>query len=196
MLYFYGVKLALESFAGGRFSREALKNFIVPENYWRTLENRLTFDELCVSATDRVLDVGSPKLLSLFIAERLRAEVYATDIENYFVNDYAGFRRQRGIAESKFHALEADGRSLPFPDGHFTRAYSMSVLEHIPDRGDSECVKKIARTLAPGERRPHGPVCARECRGIQESRIILLVRKFGRGRRDVETVLPAALQRE
>ncbi len=166
MLYFYGVRLALESIAGGRFSREALKNLIVPENYWRTLENRLTFDELGVSASDRVLDVGSPKLLSLFIADRLKAEVYATDIESYFVNDYAAFRRQRGIQDTRFHALEADGRHLPFPDGHFSRAYSMSVLEHIPERGDSECVKEIARTLAPGGvfvlTVPFAPVSAEE----------------------------------
>ena len=77
MLYFYGVKLGLESLVRGRFSRESVKNVIVPENYWRTLENRLTFDELHASASDRVLDVGSPKLLSLFLAERVMAEVYS-----------------------------------------------------------------------------------------------------------------------
>lgn len=150
MLYFYGLKLGLASLVRGRFSRESVKNVIVPENYWRTLENRLTFDELHASSSDRILDVGSPKLLSLFLADRVRAEVYSTDIEKYFVRDYAAFREQRGIPESRFHVLEADGRNLPFPDGHFTRVYSISVLEHIPGDGDRDCAREIARTMKSG----------------------------------------------
>jgi SAM-dependent methyltransferase len=152
MLYFYGVRLGLESIVKGRISRESVKNVIVPENYWRTLENRLTYDELHASASDRVLDVGSPKLLSLFLADRVKAEVYSTDIERYFMQDYAAFRDQRGIPESRFHVLEADGRNLPFPDDHFTRVFSISVLEHIPGDGDTECVREIARTMKKGGR--------------------------------------------
>jgi SAM-dependent methyltransferase len=147
MLYFYGLRLGLESIARGQVSRESLKNVIVPENYWRCLENRLTYNELRASSSDRVLDLGSPKLLSLFLAERVKADVYSTDIEGYFVRDYGAFGHQRGIPDSRFHVLEADGRSLPFPDNHFTRVYSISVLEHIPGTGDSECAREIGRTL-------------------------------------------------
>jgi len=150
MLYLYGVKLGIESIVRGRLTREAVKNVIVPENYWRTLENRLTFEELGATAADRVLDVGSPKLLSLFLADRVGAEVYSTDIERYFLEPYASFRRMRNIPESRFHVMEADGRKLPFPDEHFSRVYSISVLEHIPGEGDSECMREIARTMRPG----------------------------------------------
>jgi len=150
MLYFYGLGVALESIARGRFSRETLKNVVVPENYWRSLENRLTYRELNASSSDTVLDLGSPKLLSLYLADRVKAEVFSTDIEGYFLRDYTAFGRQKGVPESRFHVLEADGRKLPFPDNHFTRAYSISVLEHIPGTGDTECAREIGRTLKSG----------------------------------------------
>jgi len=150
MLYFYGLGLGLESIARGRFSRESLKNVIVPENYWRSLENRLTYGELNASSADTVLDLGSPKLLSLFLADRVKADVYSTDIEGYFLRDYTAFGHQKGVPESRFHVLEADGRKLPFPDNHFTRTYSISVLEHIPGDGDRECAREIGRTLKSG----------------------------------------------
>jgi SAM-dependent methyltransferase len=150
MLYFYGLGVGLESIARGRFSRETLKNVVVPENYWRSLENRLTYRELNASSSDTVLDLGSPKLLSLYLADRVKAEVFSTGIDGYFLRDYAAFGRQKGVPESRFHVLEADGRKLPFPDNHFTRAYSISVLEHIPGTGDMECAREIGRTLKRG----------------------------------------------
>ena len=66
------------------------------------------------------------------------------------MRDYAAFREQREIPESRFHVLEADGRKLPFPDAHFSRVYSISVLEHIPGEGDTECAREIARTMKRG----------------------------------------------
>jgi ubiquinone/menaquinone biosynthesis C-methylase UbiE len=53
----------------------------------------------------------------------------------------------RGIPKERFHALETDGRKLQFPDNYFTKIFSISVLEHIPDDGDTQCMKEIARTL-------------------------------------------------
>jgi SAM-dependent methyltransferase len=150
MLYFYGLGLGLEALARGMFSRETVKNIVAPENYWRGLEFRLTFNELQASPSDRILDVGSPKLLSFYLAERVKADVYSTDIEGYFISHYSGLRNMRGVPECRFHALEADGRCLPFPDGFFTRAYSISVLEHIPGNGDAVCLAEMGRVLRSG----------------------------------------------
>lgn len=149
MLYTYGLRLGLHSILRGRVSREVIKNIVVPANYWRVLEYRLVFDLLEARSSDRILDIGSPKLLSLFLAEKLGAEVYSTDIDRYFIEDYNTFRALRGVPESRFHALEADGRRLQFPECYFTKIYSISVLEHIPEDGDSECMKEVARTLMP-----------------------------------------------
>lgn len=150
MLSTYGIALGLQSLLHGRITKEALKSIVVPENYWRTLEFRLVFEELRPEQSDRILDVGSPKLLSLFLAEKIGAEVYSTDIESYFVDDYTGFQLMRKIPEDRYHPLTADGRHLNFADNYFSKSYSISVLEHIPGSGDTECIKEIARTLRHG----------------------------------------------
>lgn len=150
MFFTYGVRVGVTSLLHGRVTREVAKNLIVPTNYWRSFEFRLVFDELRASAEDRILDVGSPKLLSLYLADRIGADVYSTDIEPYFIDDYTAFRSFLKIPAHRFHLMKADGRTLPFDDGYFSRIYSVSVVEHIPDNGDSACLKELARTLARG----------------------------------------------
>jgi len=150
MFYRYGVRVAVTSLLHGRVTREVAKNLIVPTNYWRSLEFRLVLEELRASAEDRILDVGSPKLLSLYLADRIGANVYSTDIDPYFVDDYVAFRDFLRVPADRFHAMKADGRKLPFDDGYFSRIFSVSVVEHIPDHGDSECLRELARTLARG----------------------------------------------
>jgi SAM-dependent methyltransferase len=152
MLSVYGITLGLQSLLHGRVTKEVLKTLVVPENYWRTLEFRLVYEELQPEQSDRILDVGSPKLLSLFVADKVGAEVYSTDIEDYFVSDYLAFRAIRKIPENLYHPLTADGRCLSFPDGFFSKSFSISVLEHIPGNGDTECIQEIARTLRSGGR--------------------------------------------
>lgn len=104
------------------------------------------------SAADRVLDIGSPKLLSLYLAERVGAEVYSTDLEPHFIDEYEYLARVRGVPEQRFHAAAADGTELPYNDDYFTAIYSISVIEHIPDTGDSACLAEIGRVLRPGGR--------------------------------------------
>jgi SAM-dependent methyltransferase len=41
---------------------------------------------------------------------------------------------------------------LPFEDGSFDRAYSLSVLEHIPAGGDREALGELARVVTPDGR--------------------------------------------
>jgi SAM-dependent methyltransferase len=150
MVFSYGISIGIRSLFHGYFSRESLKNVIVPVNYWRMLEYRLVVDELRPGGSDRILDIGSPKLLSLYLAEKCGGEIYATDIEEYFVSDYEYYRTLRRIPKERYRVLQADGRNLQFMDGFFDKVYSISVLEHIPDDGDSRCMREIARVLKPG----------------------------------------------
>lgn len=129
--------------------KRSLRYVVVPVNYWRDLEFRLAFKEGAFAPGDRVLDVGSPKLLSLYIAERTGATVFATDIEDYFVAEHELLRSLRGIPPERLHTGVEDGRRLSFADDTFDKVYSISVLEHIPDDGDTECVCELARVLAP-----------------------------------------------
>jgi ubiquinone/menaquinone biosynthesis C-methylase UbiE len=102
--------------------------------------------------SDRILDIGSPKLLSLYLAEKIGAEVFSTDIEDYFIQEYSFLRQLIKMSEEKFHIGVEDGRKLSFEDNYFNKIYSISVIEHIPDCGDTECLKEIARVLSSGGR--------------------------------------------
>jgi SAM-dependent methyltransferase len=130
----------------------SLRYLLVPVNYWRATEFPLALREGDFRPGERVLDVGSPKLLSLFVAEKLGAQVTATDIEAYFVPELELLRELRSLAPEALRLQVEDGRRLSFPDDSFDKVFSVSVLEHIPDGGDSECVREIARVLAPGGR--------------------------------------------
>ncbi len=142
------MRIGLHALAHARFTRENLKNIVYPVNYWRTIEYRVVFDALTPSASDRILDIGSPKLLALYIAEKYRSQVCSVDISGNFLGDYQNYRSLRRL--DTYTPAVMDGRNLEFPDNHFTKIFSISVIEHIPGDGDSECLREIGRVLAPG----------------------------------------------
>ena len=145
----YGQAVGVNLLRAGRF-RRGLRYMFQPVAYWRSIEYRLVCNAAHFQASDRILDVGSPKLLSLYLADQVGAEVFATDIEDYFIEEYRSLRRSRKIPTERLHIEVQDGRRLSYADNSFTKAYSISVVEHIPDGGDSECLKEIGRVLAPG----------------------------------------------
>lgn len=147
----YGARLGVRLLARRRVER-GLRYVIVPVNYWRSLEYRLALEACRFTPGERVLDVGSPKLLALWVAERLGARVVATDIEPYFIEEYGLLRSLRRVPEERLRLRVEDGRTLSFGDASFDKVYSLSVLEHIPHDGDSACVRELARVLAPGGR--------------------------------------------
>lgn len=149
MLSGYGMKLGARMLVHGQVKR-GLRFLVVPVNYWRTVEYKLVLDAADFQADDRILDIGSPKLLSLYLAKRVGAQVHATDIEDYFVSEYEYLRNLEGIPPEKYQVSVADGRDLPFENGAFTKVFAISVIEHIPGDGDSVCMREIRRVLAPG----------------------------------------------
>lgn len=148
MLWAYGWSVGWKlSF---RHPRLAIPYLGRPVNYWRSIEYRLITDAADFGPGDRVLDIGSPKLLALHLADRVGAEVFATDIDDYFVERQRVVADVQGVPEGRLHLGVEDGRDLSFADDSFDKVYSLSVLEHIPDDGDSACVAEIARVLRPG----------------------------------------------
>jgi len=129
---------------------QGLKFLIAPVGYWRLVPFTLLEREFRACGARRVLDVGSPKLMSLRFAA-LGAQVVATDLD-----DEAVRRRWMPTAKTlgltRYSAGYVDARQLPYADGSFDLAYSISVIEHIPDHGDSVAIEEMLRVVRPGGR--------------------------------------------
>ncbi|MBE0691122.1 MAG: class I SAM-dependent methyltransferase, partial [Anaerolineae bacterium] len=149
MLYRYGLRVGTSLLMHGKMI-PGLKKVIHPVGYWRVPEYRFVLQEGHFKAGDRVLDIGSPKLLALYLAQHAGVEVYATDVDDYFVAEYEAIRRYQHIPDERLHVQTEDGRKLSFPDNFFDHVYCISTVEHIPGTGDSDCVREMMRVLKPG----------------------------------------------
>jgi SAM-dependent methyltransferase len=98
-----------------------------------------------VSDGDRVLDVGcGTGSLSFTLPEIANvAAVAGIDLTPAFVE----FARTRST-DPRFTFRQADARALPFEDDSFDRAYSMLVLQFIPDA--ARAVSEMRRVVRPG----------------------------------------------
>jgi SAM-dependent methyltransferase len=149
-LYRFGLRVGLKSLQ--RAPREGLKSLMLPVEYIRCAEGRYVLQHLAVEPGHRVLDIGSPKLPSLFLAARVGAEVHATDLLDYFFARYGAYADAvLGLRRRHLYHMEAqDARSLSYPDRSFDRVFSISAIEHIADDGDRQAMEEIARVLKPG----------------------------------------------
>jgi SAM-dependent methyltransferase len=131
--------------------RDAIKRLVLPVEYIRCVEFRYVLEHLNIAPDHAVLDVGSPKLLSLFVAARLGARVWATDLVDYFVPAYGAYAASILGSERYRYLMETqDARALTYGDAAFDRVFSVSVVEHIPGDGDALAMGEIARVLKPG----------------------------------------------
>jgi SAM-dependent methyltransferase len=121
-----------------------LVRIVVPLDPSRYVELPWAERELAARRGERVLDLASPKLLAAALA-RSGVDVVSVD---RLESEIAAWRRL--APEVRFEV--ADGRSLPFEDVSFDHAYSLSVLEHIPEPGDEEALRELARVVRPGGR--------------------------------------------
>jgi ubiquinone/menaquinone biosynthesis C-methylase UbiE len=65
------------------------------------------------------------------------------------VGDYTGLDIS-ATARAKYHKrfVQADARAMPFPDGEFDAAWSIAVLEHVPN--PEQALREIRRVIKPG----------------------------------------------
>jgi SAM-dependent methyltransferase len=123
-----------------------------PEYYWfdRAIAGHLAAMPAGVSA--RVLDVGSPKLLGLYLGVRHPAQLTLTDISELNIDEYKPmWQALAARARGKVDFCLEDARQLRFKDASFDVVYSMSVLEHIEgENGDSVALGELVRVLKPG----------------------------------------------
>ena len=122
-----------------------------------------------------VLDLGSPKDLAVVLVRRHGCGVVAVDILEEAValsRRYAAAQGMDGEGPGRIDSRVADGRELPFPDEAFDAAFSVSVLEHIPDGGDTTAIRELARTLPSGrDTRDHGALRTGGVRYLEQGRV-------------------------
>jgi SAM-dependent methyltransferase len=100
----------------------------------------------------KILDVGSPKCLGLYLAHRLNVEVHLTDIYEPAVEESRIlWNAIRDRARGKAVFSVQDGRASSYSGEYFDLVYSMSVIEHVEGTsGDTQGVREMVRVLKPG----------------------------------------------
>lgn len=116
-------------------------------NYVRLMELPLTLTLLEPKKDLRFLDISSPKLLPFFLSISGYRDLVIADNVNYFSRDFSLFGE---FFSFKNHIELLDAQRLPYASSSFDRISSVSVLEHIPERGDSTVIHEVARILRPG----------------------------------------------
>jgi len=120
--------------------------FAAPMNYVRMIELPLTIILLDLKKEFRILDISSPKLLSLYLGTNGFPDITISDVENYFAEDFEIYAKEFGFSPQ---IKTFDATNIPFEDSSFDCVFSVSVLEHVPDDRDREIAKEVARILKP-----------------------------------------------
>jgi len=123
--------------------------YSLPMNYARIMEIPITKHTLGARKEHAILDISSPKSLSLYYMLNGFHDITITDVDSYFIDDFKIYKNEIGNTSAELLTFDAT-RQFPFHDNSFDRIFSVSVIEHFPKGGDSAAIKEIARVLKPG----------------------------------------------
>ncbi len=130
-----------------------IKRLLLPVSYWRAAEFAYVWRQLAAIGTGKVLDMGSPKDLAAILARDRGFSVTAVDIlsEAILLSERQAMAQGlSGDGPGRVTSEVQDGRALTYADDTFDAAYSVSVLEHIPDGGDTAALQELVRVIKPG----------------------------------------------
>ncbi len=120
-------------------------------DYVRCLEFPLVYNHLDLKPGMKLLDAGArTSIFPPFVASRHEVEVHAVDLDETVMGMTA--MADRISLRGTLVAKTGDLRSLPYPDDTFDRVTVISVIEHVPDPGDIDGIRDLARVLKPGGR--------------------------------------------
>ena len=90
--------------------------------------------------SDRVVDLGCGSGRMALWNRDLGAWTVGVDVSPFFATE----------ALARVDLVLGDLRELPFPDGTFTKAYALDVLEHLSPQALADMLREASRVLAPG----------------------------------------------
>jgi len=151
MNYLSNIKLRSELFV--LYCRYRTINMLKNLPLCRYVEYEMVWKIVLSYPKASVLDIGSwYSVWPLFLARR-GYKVTATDLSSA-VTEQIGFAYRVGLGDAvksgRVQVKQADARALPHSDNHFDHLTAISVLEHVPDPGDSVCMREFARVVKPG----------------------------------------------
>ncbi len=126
--------------------RHTLRLLLCPVDLWRYAEFAAVL--AAYRGQSPILDIASPKLLSLVLARRFGAHVFTGDIVRQLGEEiavYACAANRGALTPCVF-----DARALPFANESVPFVYSVSAVEHIGNDGDGQALREMGRVLAPG----------------------------------------------
>ncbi|MEC4806233.1 MAG: methyltransferase domain-containing protein [Jaaginema sp. PMC 1079.18] len=130
----------------GRF----LELFCNPVNNVRYFEFDFCYHSVSWSKIQSYLDVSSPRLFFLYLLKKyphLESELINLDTRDLAeTQQYLKFL----TSPAKINLAAYDATQLPYADESFDIITSISVIEHIPNQGDSQAVRELWRVLKPG----------------------------------------------
>jgi SAM-dependent methyltransferase len=166
--------------------------FLPRYDFFRFLEHGLMYEHLDLRSENRVLDVGAGySIFPLFLASQRQYEVHIIDNEAALPGVKAFHERKlkklglmKELHEGKVAVELQDARRLSYPAASFDRIVCISMINVVPQAGDSEIMKEIGRVLRPGglaivsfpygpayEERPSAPWCPYFTRTYDEAAI-------------------------
>lgn len=146
-----GLQLGLKKSAG-KITQPINSYTRFPEYYWFDQAIRSYLAEFSSGRPAAILDIGSPKMFGLYVAQKNVVDLTLTDISEINIDEYqVMWKALQGRAKGQVHFSLEDARELHFPAAQFDIVYSMSVLEHIEgETGDSRAIGELLRVLKPG----------------------------------------------
>jgi|TARA_B110000495_G_C23001284_1_gene590960 ubiquinone/menaquinone biosynthesis C-methylase UbiE len=98
---------------------------------------------------DKVLDIGSPKLFSIWLSKIKKIKIICTDIWKPAVLEYKNFwGEMESNNESTITFEKADLLNLKYKDNEFDVVFSISTIEHAYDKDWKKTIpKNIGRVL-------------------------------------------------
>jgi ubiquinone/menaquinone biosynthesis C-methylase UbiE len=151
-LYRYGVASGWASLAQVTDASFAAGLLFHPIGYWESAELPLLVREFRPAPGERILDVGSPKLLALYLAEKCGARVEAADERADRIVKFARLGHLRKVPDERLRLEVAAGERLPYEDNSFAKAYCMGRIDPQNAGAGSRLLREIRRVLIAGGR--------------------------------------------